>query len=181
MEVTLVSLVTQYKKGNKEVFVQICEKMRPLILKYVRILKFDDQEDIRSELVLAMLECLEQIERYSNEQEVLHYINQAIQFRFFELYRSSKKKMNEVNLNNEDTEFVEVIFRYYPNDFEEIIYRQDMKDYIVSLPKNKRNIAKRILLDGMSDGEIAKELHLTRQYIHRVRKGIYTNLQNKYK
>ena len=180
MESTLVYLVTQYKEGKKEVFVQICEKMNPLIVKYARILKFDEQEDIKSELVLAVLECVERIERYTSEQEVLRYIKQAVQYRFYELYRGSQRKMQEVNLNSEDAEFVDIIFRYYPNDFGDVIYRQDMKDYIATLPESKRNIANKILLDGLSDGEIGKALHLTRQYIHRVRKEIYRNLRDMY-
>ena len=181
MEATLVCLITQYKDGKKEAFVQICEKMMPLIVKYARILKFDEQEDMRSELVLAMLECVERIEKYTNEQEVLRYIKQAVQFRFYELYRRSQKQMKEVNLNSEDTEFVDVVFGYYPNDYGDSIYRQDMNDYIAALPESKRNIASKILLDGLSEGEIGKKLHLTRQYIHLVRKEIYRNLRENYR
>ena len=180
MECTLVYLLMQYKSGDKEAFVEICEKMTSLIVKYARILKFDEMEDMKSELVLAMLECVERIEIYTNEQEVLRYIKQAVKFRFHELYRRSKKQMNEVNLDNEDTEFVDIIFRYYPNDFGDIIYRQDMNSYIISLPESKREIARGILLDGSSDAEIGDKMHVTRQYVHRVRKEIYGRLRKKY-
>ena len=180
METTLICLIVQYKRGEKDAFLGICEKMSPLIIKYARILKFYEMDDMKSELVLALLECVERMEKYSNEQEVLYYIKRAVQFKFHELYRSSKRQMNEVNLESEDNEFIDILFRYYPNDFEDVLYRIDMNTYIEGLPKKKQDIAKKVLLSRLSDAEIGEELHVTRQYVYRIRKEIYKKLGKSY-
>lgn len=177
MENQLIELIEQYKKGEVNAFIEIQNKMNPLIIKYARILHFNDFEDMVSELVLTLLECINDIKFYSSEYEVLHYIKRAIINRFHELYRSSMKSLDEILLsaNFDDNES---LLTNYSNEFSNIIFKTDMLAFISKIKKNKKNIAYSILIEGLSDIEIGKKYNVTRQYVHRLRVQFYTKISS---
>lgn len=60
-------LIKEFKEGNKEMFLLITEKMKPLINKYVRLLYKDEKEDMQSELILCLLEAVNAMSYYKEE------------------------------------------------------------------------------------------------------------------
>lgn len=181
MENQLIELIQQYKQGNSNSFMSILNKMYPLLTKYAAILRFDDFEDMLSEFTLALLECINNMQFYKNEYEVLHYMNQAITNRFHELYRSSKKRLDEAYCISDDSKSFEAFLpAQHPTDYSDIIFKTDMSSFIEQLPANKQSIAFSILIEGLSDIEISRKHSLSRQYIHRLRKQFYDKLTSEF-
>ncbi len=66
--------------------------MEPLICKYMRVLYKDENEDVRSELVLALWEAITKIKYVENEGQCVTYLTNALRNKFYELYRNSRKE-----------------------------------------------------------------------------------------
>ncbi|MDE7332470.1 MAG: hypothetical protein K2O16_09550 [Lachnospiraceae bacterium] len=124
-----LSKLIQDIKKDKNKFCLLLNKMDPLINKYVRILYKDKKEDIYSELCCALWEAVCKISFYKNDGEIMNYMKNALQNKFYELYRISRKN----------------------HDFNTPLFDADAC-------------------------EISKRLHLSRQYVNRIRKSLRIEL-----
>jgi len=178
MEDKLVTLINRYKSGETNAFIDIQNKMNPLITKYSIILcfrDFEDFQDMYSELTLALLECINNMKYYENEHEILYYINRAIVNKFHELYRLAQKQLRQIPTESKSIESLKNL-DYYQDTFSSLIFESDILSYISRLPDNKQKIAYSILIEELTDIEVGEKYHITRQYVHRLRKLFYTEL-----
>lgn len=179
MEDELTNLINRYKLGDTNSFIEIHNKMKPLLVKYANNLCFEDFDDMYSELTLALLECIDNVQFYDNEYQILHFINQAIINKFHELYRISQKQIGRVSIEDNILE-KQYIHTDYSDEFSDLILKRDLFSYISTLPDNKKKFAYSILIEELTDIEIGKKYHVTRQYVHRLRKFFYTQLLSEF-
>lgn len=180
MEGKLIILINRYKSGDTNAFIEIQAKMKPLLSKYANHLYFEDFQDMYSELTLTLLECINSIQYYDHEYKVLHFINQAIINKFHELYRISQKKMSVISTEDNIIE-IQCASQNHPDEFTDLILKEDLFSYISNLSDNKKKFAHSILIEELSDIEIGKKYHVTRQYVHRLRKLFYMQLLSEFK
>lgn len=171
---TFAELVRQYKdKEDNQSLLCIIERMQPLINKYARSSYFCEYEDMKQELVLAIIESVKRIEKYNDEGKVIKYITNGIRNRFLELYRKYNKNKLESYC---DIQSVECNLSFYEK-YSDIEFYVDMI-WISNLPTVKRKIAEYILFNEATDTEISKRLHISRQYVNRCKKEIFANCTN---
>lgn len=176
MENNLLNLITKYKSGETNAFLEIQNKMQPLLTKYARALCFEEFQDMYSELTLALLECINAIKFYNNEYQILRFINRAITNKFHELYRISKRQLGNIQINEDSIIEKQHLHAHYSDLFSDLILNKDLISYIASLPNGKKKYAYSILIEELTDIEISKKYCVTRQYVHRLRKFFYKQL-----
>lgn len=93
MNDVIVAAVREYKrdeKNKKEKILCIIDQLEPVINKYAKKLRCSGYEDMRQELLIAVIEAVERMERYESEGQCITYLVKAIELRYLELYRKSK-------------------------------------------------------------------------------------------
>lgn len=156
-------------KKDKNKFYLLMNKMEPLINKYVRLLYKDDKEDVKSELLFALWEAVCDISYYKNEGQVVNFLYTALRNRYLKLYRSSKRIHEyEILMDNEQKEILQI--SYFDNDLDNIIFNEEKYKLLNLYKGTKKNIVYLIIIENLSDIEIAKQLKLSRQYINRIRR-----------
>lgn len=154
-------------KKDKEKFGLLIEKFDPLIKKYVRLLYKDDKEDVYAELVAALWESVCNMEYYYDDDgQITNYFIRALRNKFLELYRMSKKKHD--NTSDIDEFDLNKIVGYV-NAYDDLLILNDLNKMRHKLSNRKRKIFDLIFYEGYSDKEVATELGISRQYVHRVR------------
>lgn len=153
-------------KKDKEKFGLLIEKFDPLIKKYVRLLYKDDKEDVYAELVAALWESVCNMEYYYDDGQITNYFIRALRNKFLELYRISKKKHD--NTSDIDEFDLNKIVGYV-NAYDDLLILNDLNKMRHKLSNRKRKIFDLIFYEGYSDKEVATELGISRQYVHRVR------------
>lgn len=153
-------------KKDKEKFGLLIEKFDPLIKKYVRLLYKDDKEDVYAELVAALWESVCNMEYYYDDGQITNYFIRALRNKFLELYRMSKKKHD--NTSDIDEFDLNKIVGYV-NAYDDLLILNDLNKMRHKLSNRKRKIFDLIFYKGYSDKEVATELGISRQYVHRVR------------
>ncbi|MCI9220979.1 MAG: sigma-70 family RNA polymerase sigma factor [Lachnospiraceae bacterium] len=174
------SKLVQDIKHNKDAFVELVEKMNPLINKYVRLLYKDEREDVREELILALWEAMSSIKYYDNDGECMAYLRNALRLKFLELYRKSKKR-HEFQLVKEPDATLAII--EMPSgllDISDVIFREDIRALLKQFDGKGRDICFQILLEEKSDSQIAKNLEVSRQYVNRLRRNLFSYLKTYY-
>ena len=161
-------------KGDKEKFDLILNKLAPLINKYTRLLYRDEPEDISAELTAALWEAVCNITFYNNEGQVVNYLATAIKNKYFELYRASCRYHDNV-AKIDDSEMERMTF--YDSSVDDILMENDMIKFSNSLRGNKKRIFELIFMKKLSDIEVAKELKISRQYVHRIKILLYNELK----
>lgn len=157
-------------KEDKEKFYLLVDKFAPMIKKYIRLLYKDEAEDTYAEMVLALWEATNNITYYENDGQVVKYLNMAVKNKFLGLYRNSRKYHDNECGDNDVEDFTTP--SYTENEYEEMVVNEDVKCIIANLSEKKREISYLILRENLSDAEVGNRLGLSRQYVHRVRKGL---------
>lgn len=162
---------------NKEQFSELIEKMNPLINKYVRILYKDEKEDIRAELVLALWEAVTKLKYIEDEGQCVSFIVNALRNKFYELYRNSRKK--------HDNQFCSEMEMMDTATFEEVAYddlviKNDLEKYLEEYTGLRYQIYKTILFENLSDQEVGIKYNVTRQYVNRLKRELYSDLRERY-
>lgn len=161
MEKLLLEMIEEFRNGNKEGFVDIVDKMSPLIESYARKLYTWEQEDARQEMILALLIGIRKITYCRSEGECVNYIKMCIHHAYVGIvkketkYKTDYAEMREVIDYNDEIGLSELYL--------------DLEGYLCGLGKKKRKIAESILISGKNDNEIAQELGVSRQYINKLR------------
>lgn len=177
MRDNLRTLIKDYKNGDKSKFLGILEKMKPQIMKYVRILYKDEKEDTYSELVLYLLEALNKMEYYDTEGQCVYYMSKALQNKFHELYKKSRKHFDHT-IPVDTESFYD--YSYTPVDYDDIIAKEDLSKLISCLPDRQHTICYAIVFRNESDTIIGDKYEISRQYVNRVRKKLYKLLTEEY-
>lgn len=162
---------------DKNAFKKLVDKMEPLINKYVKLLYKDDKEDIHSEMVLALWEAVIKMEYCEKERECVSFLCTALKNRFYELYRKSRKEHdNQVFVENNDIFDVSGIEDI--EDLESVIFNIDVELFLNKYAVTKQKIIKMIILEDISDAQIAKLFSVSRQYVNRLRRKVYKEVLN---
>ena len=170
-------LIKNYKEGNKEMFLLILEKMKPLINKYVRLLYKDEKEDMQSEFILCLLEAVNAISYYKEEGQCIYFLSRALKNKFLELYKKSKLHY-ESEISTENEFFMNIDVNSY--EFENCVIIQDLKQILLKMDAKQSDILLDIIFNHLSDSEIAKKYFFSRQYVNRIKRKFYELLRNKY-
>ena len=118
-----------------------------------------------------------QLKYVENDGQCLRFLEKALQNKFYELYRSSRKKHD--NQFASEMEMIDITV-YEENKFIDIIIEEDLKQILKKYKGMKYKIYKDILGGELSDYKIAKKYNITRQYVHRLRKQLYLELRERY-
>jgi len=137
----------------------------------------DDKDDVYAELILALWEAVTKLKYVENDGQCLRFLEKALQNKFYELYRSSRKKHD--NQFASEMEMIDITV-YEENKFIDIIIEEDLKQILKKYKGMKYKIYKDILGGELSDYKIAKKYNITRQYVHRLRKQLYLELRERY-
>lgn len=156
-------------KQDKDNFVLLIERFKPLINKYVRLLYKDEAEDTYAELVDALWEAVCNISFYQDDGQVIMYLTIAIRNRFLELYRSSRKYFD--NTVNADESYMNEQFSV-DNSYEDVVTTNDLARVERMLEGKKKQIFKLIFYKYYTDIEVADELNISRQYVHRIKRNL---------
>ena len=132
-----VELIEEIKK-DKNQFYKLINKFEPLIKKYTKKLYKDDEEDVRAEYLLALWEAVQKMEYSRCDAEIVEYINNAIQMKFLELYRKSRKLHDRED--NETLDEKTPIQAFEEKEYNEVLFRQDVKKFISNYTGVKKQI-----------------------------------------
>lgn len=173
----LLELIKEIRE-DKEKFVHLVDKMNPLIKKYIRLLYMDEKEDTYSELILALWEALVKMKYAENEGQCLMFLSNALKNKFLELYKISKKyydKQLDYKLDiNQGISFVSEM------EYINLELSIDLKDYLNKYSGLKYQINYSILIERLSDADIANKYGVSRQYVYRLKKQLYEDIKRQY-
>lgn len=160
-------------KWDKDNFYLIIERFNPLINKYTKLLYRDEKEDVYAELVAALWEAVQKITFYDNDGQVVIYLSTALRNKYLELYRTSRRLHDHVVGMTED----EADTAGKADDaYDDALIQISMKNIYDSLEKNKKEIFRLIFMEGLTDMEVAVQMQMSRQYVHRMRKLFYEKI-----
>lgn len=156
-------------KRDKDNFGLLVDKFAPLINKYVKLLYKNESEDTYAELVGALWEALCNISFYQDDGQVIKYLSTAIKNKYLELYRASRKYFdNTVNADescmNEQSSV--------DNSYEDLVTINDLARVEKKLEGKKKQIFELVFYKYYTDIEIADELNISRQYVHRIKRSL---------
>ena len=161
---SMISLIRQYKSGNPNASAQIADRMTPLIKKYAAKIHCMEYEDALQELSLTLLETLPYLDDKQSEGKCVKYMETAVINRYYALCKQYLSIPEAENIENSSNTLAA------PPAFDETYY--DVTAYICSFPDGsiKRQILSLFFYQDKSDTEIADMLHISRQYVNRVKK-----------
>lgn len=162
-------------KEDKEKFHLIMDKFQPLINKYTRLLYRDEKEDIYAEFAVALWEAVLNITFYDNDGQVVNYIVTALRNKYLELYRISRRHHdNMVSMDKNEIETATAL----DSSYEDILIQESMNKICNTLKGNKKEIFKLVFIEGLSDMEVAHQLQVSRQYVHRIKNSYAEIIKN---
>ena len=173
---TYQTIIESCKAGEEESFVMLVEKFMPLIKKYTRLLYKDDAEDVKQEMLMALWEASQKIEKYDNEGECTKYFSNALRCRFLELYRKSRK-INDNAIDVEDSVMESEKSDDHMN-YSYVNLRQDIMFLIEDFSTPVKEMCIKMAFEDLSDAEIAKKFNVSRQYTNRIRRNFRSKLSN---
>ena len=157
-------------KEDKEKFGLLEREMEPLIRKCVRRLYKDDKEEVHAELVAALWGAVCRIGSYEDDAKAKTYLNNAVTYKFHELYRESCKYNNNI-LVTEEEEFEKK--ESGSDSYTDVVTMGDLARIMDKFEGKKRQIVELIFYREYTDSQAASEIGVSRQYVHRVRKSLY--------
>lgn len=161
------------KRGEEENMLKIIDCMQLLIGKYVRQAYWGEKEDVRQELVLAVIEAVGKMESYDSEGGCVAFLGNAIRNRFFELYRKHRVVQAEESVEMEAFDYIEGRDKYGYCNAE---FQVDLEQMLHLNSATQRRIARYILCEQKTDSEIARCLKFSRQYVNRCKKEIFKKI-----
>ena len=169
----ICELISRIKR-NKEDFYLIVERFSPLINKYTKLLYKDEKEDVYEELVVALWEAIQKITFYDNDGQIVNYLTTALKNKYLELYRISRRLHDHVVKMTDDE--VDIAAKA-DNQYDDIIIQISIQEIFEDLRENKKELFRLIFMEGLTDIEVANQLHVSRQYVHRMRKKYYEEIK----
>ena len=170
-------IIEEIKKGNKEKFLLIIDKMTPLINKYVRLLYKDEKEDMHSEFVLSLLEAINSMQYYKEDGQCVYFLSRALKNKFLEQYKKSKQHF-DAEASVEDEFFTEISMD--EPVYDDWLFHEDLKTMLLKTEGKQAVILRDIVFHEESDAVIAERHSVSRQYVNRVRRKFYNLLKENY-
>lgn len=168
----LCNLIKLYKKGEKELIMDIIAIFNPLLNKFKRDSYY---EDIENELILFLITLLDKIpsdkDFFTEDKYAFSYICKSLKNKYIHL------NTNEYLLYNKETNN-DLILNYkgYEDTFNNIIFHDMIKDLSIS----EKNIINKKYVYNLSEADIARELNISRQAVHKTHKRALSKLKNIY-
>ena len=177
MEQLLKELIEKYKAGDKMAMSMIISKMTPIINKYARKLFKMEFEDMRQEMIIAVIESVMKIKKYDSEYECLRYITNGVHYRYMELIRKSitLEYCEEITDYEKLGQFSDPHFSTYSD----IEFFCDLEKKCDISSNMKKKIYDYVINCNYNDNEIARDLKVSRQYVNRCKKRIFCSLIEK--
>lgn len=156
-------------KQDKDYFCLLVDKFAPLINKYVRLLYKNEAEDTYAELVGALWEAVCNISFYQDNGQTIKYLTTAIKNKYLELYRLSRKYFDNTVIADESymNEQSSV-----DNSYEDVVTTNDLARVERKLEGKKKQIFELVFYKYYTDIEVADELNVSRQYVHRMKRSL---------
>lgn len=173
-EYSFCQLVEKYKMDlNDECLLEVLDRMEPIINKYARKLYLLEFEDTKQELLIAVIESINKIQKYENEGQVVSYFCRAVRNRYLELCRKSEVTEKE---DIYDEEKMKILISSFEETYLHIELYKDLEKYRKGKTKIEKVIIKGVLDEEKTDKELAEELGVSRQYVNRCKKKIFKEL-----
>lgn len=165
---TIISLIQKQRAGDVQAAQEICRRMSPLLKKYAARLYCMEYDDAMQELYIALLETFPYLDPAKTEAECLNYIQTTVHNRYRFLCRGCLSVPQSESI--EDS--IDTLSA--PSPFDESYY--DICNYIKTLPEKgmRRQIMSLFFFQYKTDSEIAQILHVSRQYVNRIKKQMIT-------
>ena len=159
-----IHTLQQAKNGDTSAQEQIIRRFQPMIRKYAYKCHAMEYEDAQQELTL--LTAIQSIKYIQNEGACICFIQNALKNHFKYLCRISIRHSEYEQTSESET------FTSLPvySDFGFIELNLSLQEYMRSLSSTRQKILSFILSEKYSTSEIADKLHLSVQYINRVKK-----------
>lgn len=165
----LYNLVKLYKNGNKNAIIDIIEIYNPVLNKFNRN---SYSEDMKNDLILFMITLLDKIaiekKEFKEDKYIFSYIYKSLKHRY--IYENSKRCHI---YNNETTYDVLLNDVSYDNNFSNIVF----KDMVKNLTKSEKYVINKKYLFNLSEADIARELAISRQAVHKTHKRALNKLR----
>lgn len=176
MEEKLCHQIREFKYGKRIALEKILIQLMPLIKSYTRKSFFMEYDDAFQEFVITIIEAISKIQIYENDAQCLTYLHTCVKNRYCFLCK-------KFYATRKHEELYESIPCQEPVDYyDDIIFLMDMNRYISQIKcTTHKNIAIMALVEEKSDREIAETLHLSRQYVNRIRRKLLNEIQAKYR
>ncbi|HBA67823.1 MAG TPA: hypothetical protein DCZ40_00470 [Lachnospiraceae bacterium] len=160
----LISLIQKYNNNDNSAGNLITARMTPLVRKYAAKLHCMEYDDAIQELYLSLLESLRYIDTAQSEGRCVRYMETCVVNRYRTLCKHYLSDPQTENLDN----FEMTLSAPEPYDDSQT----DIDYYIRTLPSTgyKHQILSLFFYEDLNDNEIASRLHLSRQYVNRVKK-----------
>lgn len=173
----ITKILTNIREGDKRQFVDLLERFEPLIKKYVKYLYKDDAEDVRAELSCALWEAVLKMGYIEQEGQIVNYLQRALFNRYLELYRGSRKK-HDHEMEAEDSNLMSV--QVIENEFEEVIINELVNKILSQYSGKKKIVYRLMLVNELTDTEIAAKYGMSRQYVNRLRRELKSDFEKGY-
>lgn len=166
----LYTSVQKYKKGNMNEIINILDKFDPLLNKFQRNSCY---EDMKSDLSLYMFNILTKLpldKIYLNQDKyIVSYIHKSLKNKYINI-----NKMSQIITTNEiDIKDSSLSNSYIDNELSLIT----IEDMIKDLTPKEKMVIRKVYIQNFKESEIAKELTLSRQAIHKTHKRALNKLR----
>lgn len=161
-------LLDKYRKGDKDALNKVFVKMTPLVKHYAKKIHFIEMEDSIQEFYMALLETIPYLDERKSEGECLSYIKKSVENKYAKM---CKKYFTDIELIFDEETLQET--ESESNDNYDMLLNLDFMNYILAVEKEnilKGKILRKFWTEHLSDAEIAEALHISRQYVHRIKK-----------
>ena len=167
---SLLQLIHDYNSGINSANGEIIKRMEPLVKGYASRIHCMDREDATQELYLALLKALPYLNSKDfSEGECVKYMQTAIENRYRSLCRYYLSEPEKEDLDSCS------LTLQADNPFDETLC--DITTYIQSFPvqSTEYKILSLFFYHYKTDSEIAEILHISRQYVNRLKKKLLKN------
>lgn len=155
------------KNSQSKIAVEkILIKMQPLVKKYSRKMFFMEKEDANQELNLAIIEAINHIKKYDNEAMCLTYLQKSVIHKYYYL---CKQNINSSFLMQKECEEIFENIPYIEN-FNNSELSVDIQEFLKNRSDKQKQIIEYIIFYELSDSEISLKMHISRQYVNRIKK-----------
>ena len=159
------------QNGNEKAMLEIIEVFSPIINKYTRLLKYD--EDCMSELFLKLITLIKNeidIKRMKNKNDgaIINYINSSIKHYYISISKAACKLRENELLPEQD-------FWLYTSENNETDFSY-IENYIIIdtiksvLTEREFYCVHSIILNGLTAEEVAKTLNISKQAVNQCKK-----------
>lgn len=157
---TLYAALCAAHDHDEQSICTIVDKFKPLLKKYAYHLNYDCAE---TDLIIFLLELISKVEWRSlfnlSESALVNYIVHALRNKKNDLFRKSKRSLQEVHLMEEhlcqkDSDIINVIF---------------IKELLKQLTDKQQEVIIYKFLFGLSDLEIGIKMKISRQAVNQIK------------